>query len=78
MTNQSVIRSPQSINQSAFRNPHSAMTIVLYCDSHIRGSNLWVVPNGGHGPIFGKHAPLFVEATLATMRIADCGLRSAD
>lgn len=25
----------------------------------ISGSFLWVVPNGGHGPIFGPHAPAF-------------------
>jgi hypothetical protein len=24
-----------------------------------------VVPNGGHGPIFGKMAPAFVETALA-------------
>ncbi len=22
---------------------------------------LWVVPNGGHGPVFGRHAPAFIE-----------------
>ena len=26
---------------------------------------LWVVPNGGHGPIFGPMAPRFVETALA-------------
>jgi pimeloyl-ACP methyl ester carboxylesterase len=26
---------------------------------------LWVVPNGGHGPVFGPAAPLFVETALA-------------
>lgn len=26
---------------------------------------LWVVPNGGHGPVFGEHAPRFVETALA-------------
>jgi pimeloyl-ACP methyl ester carboxylesterase len=26
---------------------------------------LWVVPNGGHGPIFGSAAPLFAETALA-------------
>lgn len=28
-------------------------------------SYLWVVPNGGHGPVFGEHAPRFVETSLA-------------
>jgi len=27
----------------------------------IRRSSLWVVPNGGHGPVFGANAPRFVE-----------------
>jgi pimeloyl-ACP methyl ester carboxylesterase len=31
----------------------------------IPSSWLWVVPNGGHGPVFGAHAPRFVETTLA-------------
>ena len=26
---------------------------------------LWVVPNGGHGPVFGAAAPLFVDTALA-------------
>ena len=28
-------------------------------------SALWVVPNGGHGPIFGTLAATFVETALA-------------
>ena len=31
-------------------------------------SYLWVVPNGGHGPIFGDLAPRFVETALAFLR----------
>jgi pimeloyl-ACP methyl ester carboxylesterase len=31
----------------------------------IPASWLWVVPNGGHGPVFGAHAPRFVETALA-------------
>lgn len=30
----------------------------------IPGSWLWVVPNGGHGPVFGSAAPLFVETAM--------------
>ncbi len=33
--------------------------------SAIPNSYLWVVPNGGHGPVFGEHAPRFVETSLA-------------
>lgn len=29
---------------------------------------LWVVPNGGHGPVFGPAAPLFVDTALAFFR----------
>jgi pimeloyl-ACP methyl ester carboxylesterase len=28
-------------------------------------ARLWVVPGGGHGPVFGEHAPRFVETALA-------------
>jgi pimeloyl-ACP methyl ester carboxylesterase len=31
-------------------------------------SFLWVVPNGGHGPIFGSHTPAFVAAATAFLR----------
>jgi pimeloyl-ACP methyl ester carboxylesterase len=31
----------------------------------IPGSALWIVPNGGHGPIFGERAPLFRSEALA-------------
>jgi pimeloyl-ACP methyl ester carboxylesterase len=31
-------------------------------------SYLWVVPNGGHGPVFGDAAPRFVETALAFLR----------
>lgn len=31
----------------------------------IRNSYLWVVPNGGHGPVFGEHAVRFVETSRA-------------
>jgi pimeloyl-ACP methyl ester carboxylesterase len=31
-------------------------------------SFLWVVPNGGHGPIFGPHAPSFAATASAFLR----------
>ena len=31
----------------------------------IPGSSLWVVPNGGHGPIFGEQAAAFVKTAAA-------------
>ena len=29
---------------------------------------LWIVPNGGHGPVFRDHAPRFVDTALAFLR----------
>jgi pimeloyl-ACP methyl ester carboxylesterase len=42
----------------------------IACELHaaIRGSHLWVVPNGGHGPIFGDRAPLFAGTALSFLR----------
>jgi pimeloyl-ACP methyl ester carboxylesterase len=31
----------------------------------IRGASLWVVPGGGHGPIFGDRAPAFAGEARA-------------
>jgi pimeloyl-ACP methyl ester carboxylesterase len=42
------------------------MAIQLY--TSIPRSYLWVIPNGRHGPIFGKLAPQFVQASLAFLR----------
>jgi pimeloyl-ACP methyl ester carboxylesterase len=44
--------------------------VSLAFDLHaaIPRSHLWVVPNGGHGPVFGPHAPRFAETALAFLR----------
>jgi pimeloyl-ACP methyl ester carboxylesterase len=34
----------------------------------IKGSYLWVVPNGAHGPVFGDAAPEFVRVALQFLR----------
>jgi hypothetical protein len=34
----------------------------------IPSSALWVVPNGGHGPIFGTMAAAFVDTALTFLR----------
>jgi len=31
-------------------------------------SHLWVIPNGGHGPVFGETAPLFAQTALSFLR----------
>ena len=35
---------------------------------NIPNAALWIVPNGGHGPIFGASAPRFAEAALAFLK----------
>lgn len=44
--------------------------VSLAFDLHaaIPNSYLWVVPNGGHGPVFGANGPPFVETALAFLR----------
>ena len=44
--------------------------VSLAFDLHaaIPKSHLWVVPNGGHGPVFGPHAARFAETALAFLR----------
>ena len=41
--------------------------VSLACEMYraIPRSHLWVVPHGGHGPVFGDAAPRFVETSLA-------------
>jgi pimeloyl-ACP methyl ester carboxylesterase len=42
--------------------------IAFELHSAIPHSFLWVVPNGGHGPIFGDHAPAFAATAMAFLR----------
>ncbi len=47
------------------RDPLYPVELALELYRNIPGSALWVVPNGGHGPVFGERAPVFREAALA-------------
>ena len=47
------------------RDPLYPVELALEMYRAIPSSALWVVPNGGHGPIFGAMAGPFVEAALA-------------
>jgi pimeloyl-ACP methyl ester carboxylesterase len=47
------------------RDPLYPVSLGFELSQAIPRSWLWVVPNGGHGPIFGAAAPLFVETALA-------------
>ena len=41
------------------------VSIAVELREAIPRSWLWVVPNGGHGPVFGADAPLFEKTALA-------------
>lgn len=50
------------------RDPLYPVRLALEMYEAIPRSALWVVPRGGHGPIFGDNAPRFVETALAFVR----------
>ena len=39
--------------------------LALELHEAIPRSSLWVVPSGGHGPVFGPHAARFTETAVA-------------
>jgi pimeloyl-ACP methyl ester carboxylesterase len=47
------------------RDPLYPVSIAFEMQRAIPRSYLWVVPNGGHGPVFGNAAPPFVATALA-------------
>jgi pimeloyl-ACP methyl ester carboxylesterase len=47
------------------RDPLYPVELAIELLRGIPGSALWVIPNGGHGPIFGERAPLFRSEALA-------------
>lgn len=50
------------------RDPLYPVQMAMEMYSAIPRSYLWVVPNGGHGPIFGEMAGSFAETALAFLR----------
>lgn len=50
------------------RDPLYPVNLAMDLYAAIPRSYLWVVPNGGHGPIFGEMADRFVETALAFLR----------
>jgi pimeloyl-ACP methyl ester carboxylesterase len=50
------------------RDPLYPVSLAMELHSAIAGSHLWVVPNGGHGPVFGDLAPHFSETALSFLR----------
>jgi pimeloyl-ACP methyl ester carboxylesterase len=47
------------------RDPLYPVSLAVQLREAIPQSWLWVIPNGGHGPVFGPDAPRFVETALA-------------
>jgi pimeloyl-ACP methyl ester carboxylesterase len=47
------------------RDPLYPVSLAFELRAAIPASYLWVVPNAGHGPIFGDHAPRFAETATA-------------
>jgi pimeloyl-ACP methyl ester carboxylesterase len=50
------------------RDPLYPVAIATELRGSIPRSSLWVVPNGGHGPVFGDLAPRFAETALTFLR----------
>jgi pimeloyl-ACP methyl ester carboxylesterase len=47
------------------RDPYYPVEMAVELFHAILHSALWVVPNGGHGPVFGPLAPAFVHQAVA-------------
>jgi pimeloyl-ACP methyl ester carboxylesterase len=50
------------------RDPLYPVSLAFELHAAIPKSYLWVVPNGGHGPVFGGAAPRFRETALSFLR----------
>ena len=50
------------------RDPLYPVSLAFELHAAIPRSHLWVVPNGGHGPVFGEHASQFAASALAFLR----------
>ncbi|HEX8184451.1 MAG TPA: alpha/beta hydrolase [Blastocatellia bacterium] len=50
------------------RDPLYPVSIAVEMYAAISGSYLWIIPNGGHGPIFGDLKESFVETAMAFLR----------
>jgi hypothetical protein len=48
--------------------PMYPVSLAFELHAGIPRSFLWVVPNGGHGPIFGPHAAPFASTAMAFLR----------
>lgn len=53
---------------SGDRDPLYPVEIFVEMYRAIPGSRLWIVPNGGHGPVYGEAREAFVKTALAFLR----------
>jgi pimeloyl-ACP methyl ester carboxylesterase len=58
------------------RDPLYPVSVAAQLREAIPRSWLWVVPNGGHGPVFGRSAPMFVRVafTFLAGKYEDLGI----
>lgn len=50
------------------RDPFYPVSLAVEMYQSIPTAQLWIVPNGGHGPVFGEQAAAFVAAVTAFLR----------
>jgi pimeloyl-ACP methyl ester carboxylesterase len=50
------------------RDPLYPVSLAFELHAAIARSHLWVIPNGGHAPVFGADAPEFAKTALAFLR----------
>ena len=50
------------------RDPLYPVSLAFELQNAIPRSYLWVVPNGGHGPVFGEGASHFIETAMSFLR----------
>jgi pimeloyl-ACP methyl ester carboxylesterase len=50
------------------RDPLYPVSLAFELQAAIPRSYLWVIPNAGHGPVFGERAPRFAETATAFLR----------
>ena len=50
------------------RDPLYPVSLAFELHEGIPHSYLWIVPNGGHGPVFGPRAARFAETALEFVR----------
>lgn len=55
------------------RDPLYPVELALELYRAIPNASLWVVPNAGHGPIFGEHAAPFVTTATAFLQMKGAG-----